>query len=121
MSERLDDHGEVSADECAHFFLPQHCLETLLRLRLHLRVVVLNQLAIGVNQVNEARWRVFDRNTLSAGKSPQLVNGLDTLLPIVGVAAVDQRFHFLHQLTVYRLGDRCSTLVEGVLCAIKAR
>ena len=121
LCERLNDHGQIGANERAHFFLPQHCFETLLRLCLHLRVVVLEQLTISVNQVNEARWWILDRHALGAGKRLQLIDGFDSLLPIVSVATVDQCFHLFNQLAIYGLGNRSRALVKGVLCAIKSR
>lgn len=120
LGKRLHDHGQVGADERARLFLPQHRLEALLCLRLHLCVVILKKLAVGVDEVDEAGVGVPDRDALRARELFKLVNCFNAFLPIVGVATVNECFHLLHQLPVDWLRNRCRALVKSVLRAVEA-
>ena len=100
LCQRLHNHDQVCVDQGAHFLRAKYHLEALLCLCLHLSVVVIEQLAVGINQVDKAGMRVAYRCTLSSSKLLQLVDSFQSLLPIIRICAVNQVSHFFDQVAI---------------------
>lgn len=65
--------------------------------------------------------RVPDCHALGPSESLQLVDGLESLLPIVCIATVNQVSHLFNDIAVDGFGNRCRSLIECVLGCIEAR
>ena len=87
---------------------------------MHLRIVVVEELAVGVYQIDEAGVRVADSSALSPRKLLQLVYGLHSLLPVIRVGPINQVSHLFDQVSINGLRNGRCTLVESILSSIEA-
>ena len=56
LGEGRYDHGQVCADERSQVWNAHYLFKARLCTGLHFQVVVLEQLAVGIHQLDEARW-----------------------------------------------------------------